>query len=250
MIKESELIENKEVRENYISRIDVLEKVKQLLLLPDVNMATTQQVADFYDVDIEAIKYHIKNNRDELELDGYMVWKASDFKTNNMSELKIIVNRGSFEVEFTNGQKETFAPRGVGLFPRKAILRIGILLRDSEIASKVREKLSNYPYLYNYFLFSTKLSFKKHENNLYAYLYYSFGKENIKRQVKCKNYLIDFVLYEKIAIECDENGHSGYNFQEELIRENCIKNKGYILIRYNPHKQKPYELIKNISINM
>jgi hypothetical protein len=60
-----------------------------------------------------------------------------------MSELKITTYRGSFEVEFSNGNKERFSPRGVALFTRRAILRVGMLLRDSEIAKEVRTQLLN-----------------------------------------------------------------------------------------------------------
>ena len=35
------------IRESHMNRVDVLEKVKGLLLLPNLGMATTKQVADF-----------------------------------------------------------------------------------------------------------------------------------------------------------------------------------------------------------
>ena len=35
------------VRESHMNRVEVLEKVKGLLLLPNLEMATTKQVADF-----------------------------------------------------------------------------------------------------------------------------------------------------------------------------------------------------------
>lgn len=40
-----------------MNRIGVLEKVKGLLCLPNLEMATTSQVADFYGGGVEAIKY-------------------------------------------------------------------------------------------------------------------------------------------------------------------------------------------------
>lgn len=143
MIREVELIEKKELRNEFIERIEILEKVKELLLLPDINLATTQQVADFYEVDIEVIKWHVKTNKDEIESDGYTVWNADSFIRENNYPIKINKNRGSFEVEFSNGQKEKFAPRGVALFTRRAILRVGMLLRDSTIAKEVRTQLLN-----------------------------------------------------------------------------------------------------------
>jgi hypothetical protein len=142
-MNELQLMEQKDLREEYIDRIEVLDKVKALLLLPDINLATTEQVADFYEVDVKNITYHLLSNEDELKSDGYTVWKAQNFKNEFDSELKITTNRGSFDVEFNNGQKERFSPRGVGLFTRRAILRLGMLLRDSKIAKEIRTQLLN-----------------------------------------------------------------------------------------------------------
>lgn len=41
-------------------------------------MATTQQVADFYEVDVEAINSIIRRNGDELETDGMVTFKRKD----------------------------------------------------------------------------------------------------------------------------------------------------------------------------
>ena len=140
MINEIELIEKKNLRDEYIDKIEVLDKVKTLLLLPDIQLATTQQVADFYEVELTTLQMLVSRFKDEIVSDGYMVWNANDFITKN---ILVIKNRGSFEVKFNNGQEEKFAPRGVALFPRRAILRIGMLLRDSKIAKEVRTQLLN-----------------------------------------------------------------------------------------------------------
>lgn len=140
MINEIELIEKKNLRNEYINRIEVLDKVKTLLLLSDIQLATTQQVADFYEVELTTLQMLVSRFKDEIVSDGYMVWNANDFITKN---ILVIKNRGSFEVKFNNGQEERFAPRGVALFPRRAILRIGMLLRDSKIAKEVRTQLLN-----------------------------------------------------------------------------------------------------------
>lgn len=222
-MNELELIEKKEMRDEFINRIEILDKVKQLLLLPDVNLATTQQVADFYEVDKKLIEWHIKENRNEIESDGYTVWKAENFKS---EKLKVNKNRGNFEVEFSNGEKEKFAPRGVALFTQHAILKIGFLLCDSKIACKLRSVVSReYPRLYEQLISNHRLRFKKQEQKYYDYLKFSFGKENIKSQVKCGNCFIDFILYDKIAIEVDENGHKSYDKDSEVLREKYIKNQ-------------------------
>ena len=69
-MKELDLIENQDIREKMISNVSVLEKVKDLLLLGDSEFATTQQVADYYEVGLEAIKTLAVNNREELLNNG------------------------------------------------------------------------------------------------------------------------------------------------------------------------------------
>ena len=64
------IIETKEEREALIERVDVLQKVKGLLLLPGLEMATTKQVADFYEVKLTTINNMILMHREELEADG------------------------------------------------------------------------------------------------------------------------------------------------------------------------------------
>lgn len=46
-VTETALVEDVKVREQYMERVDVLDKVKKLLLLPGMDMATTKQVAEF-----------------------------------------------------------------------------------------------------------------------------------------------------------------------------------------------------------
>ena len=142
-MNEMELIEKKDLRDEYINRIEVLEKVKQLLLLPDINLATTQQVADFYEVGIEAIKSIISRNREELNSDGFVVWKSKDFRSCNMNLLKIDNCSGGFNIKFSNDETIKSSNKGLSLFTRRSILRTGMLLRDSNIAKEVRTQLLN-----------------------------------------------------------------------------------------------------------
>ena len=69
-INETQLIEQKDLRQQYIDRIDVLEKVKALVMLPDVELMTVAQIADFYEVDTETIKKIYQRNSTEITEDG------------------------------------------------------------------------------------------------------------------------------------------------------------------------------------
>lgn len=135
----------KDLREELVKRIDVLEKVKGLLLLPQLEMATAQQVADFYEVGVEAIKAIVFDHKDELLSDGYTTKTGKEVQELGSflkKPSKIVNKRGYFLIETDNGFVKIAYPSN-GLFPKRAILRVGILLRDSEIAKEVRTQLLN-----------------------------------------------------------------------------------------------------------
>lgn len=111
-------------RDALADRTDVLDKVGVLRCLPDNVHVTTSEAATFYEVDIELVRYHIKANRDELDTDGYRV-----------------VGRDEFEREFGSLSNLDPRARSLGLLPRRAVLRIGMLLRDSAVARRVRDYL-------------------------------------------------------------------------------------------------------------
>ena len=145
MINEEELLVSREEREKLLGRIDVLEKVKSLLLLPALEMATTQQVADFYEVDVNTLYSTINYHKEELVSDGYKSMRGKEVitimenSTLDFKGLSITKAQGGYLV---NGEYK-LAYAGVGLFPKRAILRVGMLLRDSEVAKEVRTQLLN-----------------------------------------------------------------------------------------------------------
>ncbi len=80
-IKEFELIEGKKgVRDKYISRTEVLDRVKELSLLPYKDTATTEMVAEYYGVPKSTIDALVFDNRAELVEDGYEVKTGSKLK--------------------------------------------------------------------------------------------------------------------------------------------------------------------------
>ncbi|MNW27535.1 hypothetical protein D3C74_43310 [compost metagenome] len=129
MIKSDALIESKALRESYINRFNVLDKVKKLMLLPDDLHASIEQVAEYYKVGDEAIRSCIKDNREELESDGLKVLTGAEL-TEFVKSFKDLAIISKMARSFT-------------IIPRRAILRIGMLLRDSQIARAVRDLLLN-----------------------------------------------------------------------------------------------------------
>lgn len=109
-------------RDALATRTDVLDKVGILATLPDDMHCTTDMVSTYYEVDREAIASLVKRNREEFEDDGYAV-----------------VIRSTFEERFSVNLSSRSAR--IALFPRRAVLRIGMLLRDSAVARQVRDYL-------------------------------------------------------------------------------------------------------------
>ncbi|MFJ8240808.1 hypothetical protein [Bacillus tropicus] len=145
LVKNEEIfIIDTNVRESHMNRVEVLEKVKSLLLLPNLEMATTQQVANFYGVPTQAIHSLVHDNREEVVSDGYTTVKGKDIREDLESSLKegqeIIRKQGHF-IYRNEGNETKLSYQPNGLFPRRAILRVGMLLRDSEIAKEVRTQL-------------------------------------------------------------------------------------------------------------
>ncbi|MGE0998942.1 hypothetical protein ACQGR7_17455 [Bacillus sp. Gnz1/3] len=129
-----------------MNRVEVLDKVKDLLLLPELEMATTSQVADFYEVANPVIKKLVNRNKDELTSDGYITKYGKEIKDildrplNGLSRVE--PKLGNFIVHH-QGEQTKITYGEVALFPKRAILRVGMLLRDSEVAKEVRTQLLN-----------------------------------------------------------------------------------------------------------
>lgn len=110
-------------RDALADHIDVLDKVKALTLLPGTAFATLDLVAGYYEVSNEAVHKIVQRNRDEIDSDGFRIVAGDE-----LSDIK---------------SKSGLAARTpiLGVFPRRAILRVGMLLRDSRIAKAVRDHL-------------------------------------------------------------------------------------------------------------
>ena len=159
-----ELINSKEERDKNIGRVEVLDRVGGLMILPNTEMTTLPMVAEFYKVSDRQIQRIIKDNREEIESDGYRVWKVKEIvefftKMNNDTNVAIgNVNNDTYEtpvkptiyrennttiIDF-NDENDNFLTvpnTGKALFTKRAVLRIGMLLRDSEVSKEVRSRL-------------------------------------------------------------------------------------------------------------
>ncbi|HDK7176594.1 TPA: hypothetical protein PTV31_003212 [Clostridium botulinum] len=136
VIKNNELVltESKTMREAYISKIDVLDKIKAIPYLTNDLIVSVEQVANYYEVTKKAINTLIDRHRDELEEDGIIVLKGDELK--------------EFKEKLTDLHGEDQLPIGkrtanLTILTKRAMLRIGMLLTTSFVAKKVRNYLLN-----------------------------------------------------------------------------------------------------------
>ncbi|WP_327305718.1 restriction endonuclease [Streptomyces sp. NBC_01298] len=128
MINESVLLESCTMRTSVLGRTEVLDKVKTLSLLPDGLHVTTAMVAAYYEVGIKAIRSLVLDHREELAASGYRTLTGTELSS--FKELSYIQSQAS----------------SLAVFPRQAILNVGMLLRDSEVARQVRTYLLDTEY--------------------------------------------------------------------------------------------------------
>lgn len=134
MIDQSALLESKSLRDSVLERTDVLDRVKALSLLPDGMHVTTAMVAAYFGVTTEAVRQLKARHHDELLCNGMVTLQGSElaqFKRDVLSR-------------FPGGYPQ---PRSsLTLYPRRAVLNIAMLLRDSEVARQVRVYLLDMEY--------------------------------------------------------------------------------------------------------
>lgn len=133
MPSEVALLESRTLRADHLGRVDVLEKVRTLQVLPDGIHLSTEAVARYFEVPTEAVNSVVKRHRDELHLNGLVTLKGAELQVFEMANLAI-----------SNDRQPQSYPQGrahLRLFTRRTVLNIAMLLRDSEVARCVRTYL-------------------------------------------------------------------------------------------------------------
>ena len=133
MITDSVLVESKSARENQLAQIgeeqatEVLNKIKALYfaLWSGANTIVTEQVAQFYEVPEHNLRRLLKSHREEFVSDGVKALRGKALS--DARDLWSLPSRTS--------QVTVWSPR--------AVLRAGMLMRDSIVAKEVRTSLLN-----------------------------------------------------------------------------------------------------------
>lgn len=141
-MNEEVLVERKDEREKYYDRIEVLNQVGELLLIPNNEYATMDMVAKYYKVKRSTINSLVEDNSEELIDNGYKVVKGSEIANSSVILFESFTkNRGNYKFLLNENNSLSVGGSGIRLFPKRAILNVGMLLRDSKVAIELRKRL-------------------------------------------------------------------------------------------------------------
>ncbi|RDG38112.1 hypothetical protein [Streptomyces corynorhini] len=133
MPPEGALLESRTMRDSVMGRVEALDKVKALTMLPDGIHVRTEDVARYFEVSTGVIRQLTARHRAELCENGMRVLRGSDLRRFHSDMLSL----------WGEGRRESYpqAATQLTLHPRRAVLNIAMLLRDSDIARRVRTYL-------------------------------------------------------------------------------------------------------------
>ena len=137
------VISDRSIRDKCVGHYEVLERVKELLLLPGTELMSIEQVADYYEVSIDHIKSLYGLNREEIDGDGTEMIPRGFYNGSVINPTSVERKQTSVTYTFENGQIVTINNRGLKAFSKRAVLRIGMILQQSSIAREVRTQLLN-----------------------------------------------------------------------------------------------------------
>ncbi|MFE4691657.1 hypothetical protein ACFRH6_16540 [Streptomyces sp. NPDC056749] len=133
MPTEVALLESPALRVEQMGRVEALDKVKNLVMLPDGIHLRTEDVARYFEVSTEVIKKLTQRHRAEVEENGLRLLRGAELR---------IFHRDM--VSLWGGEQAASypqAPTQLTLYTRRTVLDVAMLLRDSDIARSVRTHL-------------------------------------------------------------------------------------------------------------
>ena len=115
--KSMKYVESQSVRNDTLDNIsyDFLDKIKVVPYLTNDMVLSTNQIANYYECGLEAVKTIIKRNREEFEADGMIVLKGQDLK-----DFKEKI--GEVQTEPTLNYASSLT-----ILPKRSLLRVGMI---------------------------------------------------------------------------------------------------------------------------
>ncbi|GAA2861090.1 hypothetical protein [Nonomuraea rubra] len=122
-MNELALTESSALRMEYADQVEVLREIDPIALMNDGKHVSTEMVAAYFGVGVEAIKSLVKDNRPELEDNEYNVISGDELRS--FKDLCGIATRGKSYARFTE----------------RTVLNVAMLLRESKKARAIRTRL-------------------------------------------------------------------------------------------------------------
>jgi uncharacterized coiled-coil protein SlyX len=133
MPTEVALLESRALRVEQMGRVDALDKVKSLVMLPDGIHVRTEDVARYFEVSTEAVKKVTQRHRAEVSENGLKLLRGAELQKFHRDMLSLWGGEGA--------ESYPQAATQLTLYTRRTVLNIAMLLRDSDIARCVRTYL-------------------------------------------------------------------------------------------------------------
>ena len=128
------------------AQLAALEKVKHLFLLPEYDCMTLTQMAEYFEVSPDCIKRLYQRRQAEFDDDGVCIRYPTDFKIFNGTKTPIRNMRqekGKLIFDIDENTKIVIPNRGIRCFPKRAIVRVGMMLTGSRITKELRNQILN-----------------------------------------------------------------------------------------------------------
>lgn len=136
-------LESRSLRDNCIERLDILNRVKALFLIPEVNLMSTGMVAKFFDVPADTIRKEYQLNKDELDPDGVKAFSSKELQVAGNNFTLLPNGHSGVIVSATDGTKYNLPHTKTTYYTPRSVMRLAMLLRDSKVAREVRTQLLN-----------------------------------------------------------------------------------------------------------
>ncbi|MFI2118135.1 hypothetical protein ACH489_27070 [Streptomyces rubiginosohelvolus] len=133
MPTEVALLESRTLRGEQMGRVDVLDKVKSLVMLPDGIHVRTEDVARYFEVSTGSVRRLTDRHQKELAENGLRVLRGADLRSFQSDMVSLWARDGV--------ESYPQAATQLRLYTRRTVLNIALLLRDSDIARCVRTYL-------------------------------------------------------------------------------------------------------------
>ena len=129
------LVESRNAREKVLGNeksLEVFESVKEITLLGDEEVKLVDGVAKYYDVPKTNVDTLIENHKEEFLDDGMFLLKGDDLREFKGDALKMHKLYDDYKYA-----------KKLRILPKRSVLRIGMMLRDSQVAKTIRDYLLN-----------------------------------------------------------------------------------------------------------